>query len=164
MSSSVNFKWLLTFEMWGVKSTLKCNVLPLNLSWNHSWQFLTHFSSSWVHLKTDVSPVVPFDVHLEVWTSYPLTILESYQPILGSSDLCRPLQSPKKSLWWRVVGENQICCMAQAIFEFEFSELDFAWLWPSWPSPDPHLTWTWTWAWQKCRSKLVTKNLSLVRS
>ena len=78
----------------------------------------------------------------------PLTILESYQPILGSSDLCRPLQSPKKSLWWRVVGENQIYCMAQAIFEFEFSELDFAWLWPYWPSPDPHPTWTWTWAWK----------------
>ena len=43
MSSSVNFKWLLTFELWGVKSTLKCHVLPLNFSWNHPWPFLNPY-------------------------------------------------------------------------------------------------------------------------
>ena len=49
--AQINFKWLLTFELWGVKSTLKCHVLPLNFSWNHPWPFLTHISSSRVHLK-----------------------------------------------------------------------------------------------------------------
>ena len=29
MSSSVNFKWLLTFELWVVKSTLMCHVFTL---------------------------------------------------------------------------------------------------------------------------------------
>ena len=53
----------------------------------------------------DVPPVVPLDiclgVQLEVLTSTePQTLLESYQPTLGPSDMSRPLKSQEKSSWW----------------------------------------------------------------
>ena len=55
----------------------------------------------------------------------PLTILESYQPILGPSDLPRPLKSQEKSLCAVVVGgENQIYCIAQVqVLKFLFKSL-----------------------------------------
>ena len=95
----------MTFNFWVMrwrivlKSALKCNVLSLNFSWNHLWSFLTHITSSWVHLKTFAYkkyslkysqkyilpevPVVLFDVHLEVqsFSDY-VTILK-----LSPSDL-----------------------------------------------------------------------------
>ena len=110
MSSSVNFKWLLTFELWGVKSTLKCHVLPLNFSWNHPWPFLTHITSSWVHLKTFNS----------------------------MKYMSRPLKSPKKVCGggWVVKTKNRVLLRSTSL-SFEFSKLDFSWLWPSSPSPDP---------------------------
>ena len=98
----------------------------------------------------------------------PLTILESYQPILGPSDLPRPLKSQEKSLWWGggVEGENQIYCIAQVqVLKFLFkslsshdSDLTLTFLTLTWPSPDLHPTWTWTWAWQYIFNVLVNNH------
>ena len=57
MSSSVNFKWLLTFELWVVRCEVYLEVTyPLNFSWNHPWPFLTHIISS---CFPEVLPEVP---------------------------------------------------------------------------------------------------------
>ena len=109
MSSSVNFTWLLTFwvvrcERWSLPW------LSVNFIWNHPWPFLTHITSSWVHLKTFNS----------------------------MKYMSRPLKSPKKVCGggWVVKTKNRVLLRSTSL-SFEFSKLDFSWLWPSSPSPDP---------------------------
>ena len=118
--------------------------LDLGFRTGVTWSFLTHITSSWVHLKTLVSKKYPLKYSLRsplqsylmstLKSNPSLTILKSYQPILDPPDLSRPLESQEKSSWWRVVvvggGENQ----KQGIAQIQ--------VWPSWPSPDLHLTFT----------------------
>ena len=58
--------------------------------------------------------VSPHGVHLEVNHAVlsPQTKVESYQPILGPSDLSRPLKSQEKSLWWWHVRPQVKACEA----------------------------------------------------
>ena len=54
MSSSVNFKWLLTFDLWGVKSSWPSPDLHPTWTWTWAWQQVSKICSLCMHWFIDV--------------------------------------------------------------------------------------------------------------
>ena len=140
MSSSVKWKWLLTFELWGneLSWSLPWSVVysSLNFSWNHLWLFCYIFLSPYENFSlTEVLPYVPpvvlFDIHL-----VHLTCLD-------------PSKAKKKVCGggWVGGGENQklsiwIRSMSLSLCLSLWVHMTQTWLRPSWSSPDLHPTFT----------------------